>query len=90
MNKKTYMNIKIITIIVFIILVVEVFYIGYHLIYKSDEPIYFVGINALATDNDNYVAVGSNNDNSNHYEKAAISLYNSKKEKTFEKLYNVG
>ena len=63
MNKKTYMNIKIITIIVFIILVVEVFYIGYHLIYKSDEPIYFVGINALATDNDNYVAVGSNNDN---------------------------
>ena len=90
MNKKTYMNIKIITIIVFIILVVEVFYIWYHLIYKSDEPIYFVGINALATDNDNYVAVGSNNDNSNHYEKAAISLYNSKKEKTFEKLYNVG
>lgn len=90
MNKKTYINIKVITIIVILILIVEIFYIGYHLIYKSDEPIYFVGINALATDSGNYVAVGSNNDNSKHYEKAAISMYNSKKEKTFEKLYNVG
>ena len=90
MNKKIYKNIKVITVVIIIILIVEVFYIGYHLIYKSDEPIYFVGINALATDGGNFVAVGSNNDNSNHYEKATISLYNSKKEKTFEKLYNVG
>lgn len=90
MKKRTYLNIRIVTIIIFLVLVVEILYIGYHFIYKKNEPIYFVGINALATDNDNYVSVGSNNDNSNHYEKATISLYNSKKEKTFEKLYNVG
>ena len=91
MNKKKFSKIKIITIICALIVAVELFYIGYHLVYKSNEPIYFVGINALATDNDsNYVTVGSNNNNDNHYEKAMISMYNSKKEKTFEKLYNVG
>ena len=37
-----------------------------------------------------YVAVGSNNNNDNHYEKAKISKYTLKKEKVFEKLYNVG
>ena len=91
MNKEKFNKIKIITLICVLIIIVELFYIGYHLVYKSNEPIYFVGINALATDKDNnYVTVGSNNNNDNHYEKAMISMYNSKKEKTFEKLYNVG
>ena len=59
MNKKKFSKIKIITIICALIVAVELFYIGYHLVYKSNEPIYFVGINALATDNDsNYVTVG--------------------------------
>lgn len=90
--KKPKNNFAIFLIIIFIILIlIEVFYIGYSLIYKRNESIYFVGINALATDKDNnYVTVGSNNNNDNHYEKAMISMYNSKKEKTFEKLYNVG
>ena len=46
--------------------------------------------NAVVGTGKTYVTVGSNNDNDNHFEKAKISLYNSKKEKTFEKLYNIG
>ena len=90
--KKSKNSFAIFLIILFIVLIlIEVFYIGYKLIYKHNESIYFVGINSLATDkNNNYVTVGSNNNNDNHYEKAMISMYNSKKEKTFEKLYNVG
>ena len=90
--KKSKNSLALLLIILFIILIlIEVLYIGYNIIYKRNESIYFVGINALATDKDNnYVTVGSNNNNYNHYEKAMISMYNSKKEKTFEKLYNVG
>ena len=62
----------------------------YSLLFKNKESLYFDGINALITNDSYYVTVGSNNDNSNHYEKAKVSKHNRKKEKTFEKLYNVG
>ena len=89
MNRTKYNKIRILVIILVIVFVLELLYVGYRF-YRSNKSIYFVGINALETNNDNYVTVGSNNDNDKHYEKAAISMYNAKKEKTFEKLYNVG
>ena len=81
---------KKITIILMVILVIEVIYIGYYMVYKNKESLYFDGINSIQEDGNSYVTVGSNNDNDNYYEKAKISKYNIKKEKTFEKLYNVG
>ena len=58
--------------------------------YNSKKNIYFDGINSIVSRDNYYVTVGSNNDNDNYYEKAKITLYNNKKIKTFEKLYNVG
>ena len=88
MNNK---KLLIFVILSFLIVLIEFFYIIYNKSFNKSESIYFVGLNALAVDSkNNYVAVGSNNDNVNHYEKASVSLYNSKKEKTLEKLYNIG
>ena len=54
------------------------------------EHIEFDGVNSYVFSNNNYVAVGSNNNNAKHYEKAKLSVYDSKFNKTKEKLYNRG
>ena len=90
MNREKYKKIRLIIIICVFLLAFELFYIGYRSFNSGQKPVYFVGINSLEVNNDSYVTVGSNNDNDNHYEKAVVSLYNSKKEKEYEKLYNVG
>ena len=89
-NKKIIKRLKLFTIICVIVLIIELVFIGYSLLFKNKESLYFDGINAIETNNNYYVTVGSNNDNINNYEKAKISQYNMKKEKVFEKLYNVG
>ena len=89
-NRKVMKIIKISTIVCLLFLIIEVIYISYNLIYNSKKSFYFDGVNAVVGTGKTYVTVGSNNDNDNHFEKAKISLYNSKKEKTFEKLYNIG
>lgn len=90
MNKKLVKNLKRISVILILILVSEVLFIGYHLLYNKEKNVYFDGINAVVSSDDYYATVGSNNDNDKHFEKAKISFYNMKKEKTFEKIYNVG
>lgn len=87
---KTIKILKMITVICFLILIFEVFYVARHLTHSNDKYLYFDGINAIAFSNDYYVTVGSNNNNDNKYEKAKISKYNKNKEKTFEKLYSNG
>lgn len=89
-NKKIIKTLKLITVICLVVLVMELIYVGYNLIYKRHESVYFDGINAIVSTDNYYATVGSNNNNDNFYEKAKISKYNVKKEKTFEKLYNVG
>ena len=89
-NRKIMRLIKLSTMICLFILIIEIIYIGYNLIYNSKKSLYFDGVNSIVKNGKNYVVVGSNNDNDNYFEKAKISLYNSKKEKTFEKLYNIG
>ena len=90
MNKKLVKSLKIVSIILILILVSELLFIGYHLLYNKEKNVYFDGINAVVSSDAYYATVGSNNDNDNHFEKAKISFYNMKKEKTFEKIYNVG
>lgn len=90
MHRRTIKRLKLVAIICFIALIAEIGYIGYKVINKKDTSIYFDGINAIVYLDKYYATVGSNNDNDNHYEKAKITKYNLKKEKTFEKLYNIG
>ena len=90
LNNNIIKTLKIILVLCLLILIIEVIYAFYKINNKKEKTIYFEGINSLVVSNKVYATVGSNNDNDNHYEKAKISKFNSKKEKTFEKLYNVG
>ncbi len=90
MNRRKLKNLKMIAFICIIVLFMEICYFTYQLFINSSTDVYFEGVNALSSTDSYYVAVGSNNDNSNHYEKAKISKYDKKRQKTFEKLYNVG
>ena len=87
MEKKLFRILKIVAVICAIILLIEGFYIMFFLERKS---IYFDGINSVVSNDKYLVAVGSNNNNVNYYEKAKVTRYNSKKEKSFEKIYNKG
>ncbi len=90
MNKKWIRRLKILSILFIIVLVLELFFFMYSLFFKGSESLYFDGLNAIVSDHDTYIAVGSNNNNDHFYEKAKVSKYNQKKEKIFEKLYNIG
>ena len=90
MNRKRVQQLKHISFVCIFILICEICYVGYHLLYHREESVYFEGINAIVSTDKYYVTVGSNNDNDNHYEKAKLSMYDLKRQKKFEKLYNVG
>lgn len=90
MNRTIYYRLRFIAVICIFILVVELVYVAYSLTYKRSRSMYFEGINIVEIYGSDYITVGSNNNNENHYEKATISRFNSKKEKTFERLYNPG
>lgn len=90
MNRNLVKTFKLITMLLVIMLVVEIVYVVYSVCFKSTVNLYFDSINSIDYNDFSYIAVGSNNNNDNHYEKAKISKYNGKHEKVFEKLYNVG
>ena len=72
------------------ILVIEIGYGVYSKYYNDDGNVYFDGINAIINIDDGYASVGSNNNNDNYYERAKFTVYNSKREKEIEKIYNKG
>lgn len=90
MNRRKVKNLKMISYFLILLLIGEIVYVGYQLVFKSEQSVYFEGINAIVSTDKYLVSVGSNNDNDLFYEKAKIAKYNRKKEKTFEKLYNIG
>ena len=84
---------KLINYIIFlfiVILVVEIGYGVYSKYFKDDDNVYFDGINAIINIDNGYASVGSNNNNDNYYERAKFTVYNSKREKELEKIYNKG
>lgn len=90
MKKKTFQIIRIMAILLSFVFMIECIYVFYMIHFQEEESLYFDGVNALDSNSSYYVTVGSNNNNVNHYEKAKLSFYNEQKEKTFERLYNVG
>lgn len=89
-EKKILITLKMISILCIIILVFELGYLIYRKYFNTGESIYFDSINAISYINNNFVAVGSNNNNENHYEKAKLSFYNDKRYKMYEKIYSKG
>lgn len=81
---------KFINTILMVVIITEVIFISYHLINKKEKYIYFDGINAITSNDNYYVGVGSNNDNDMHFEKAKVSIYNTKKDKVNDIIYNIG
>lgn len=81
---------KFINTILILVIITEVIFISYHLINKKEKNIYFDGINAVVSNDKYYVSVGSNNDNDMHFEKAKVSIYNTKKDKINDIIYNIG
>ena len=91
MDKRILKTLKVMFFICFCVLLVEVLYSTYVSFFREKKSIYFDGINAVEINkNNDYVTVGSNNNNDMHYEKAKITKYNAKKERIFETLYNKG
>ncbi len=90
MNKRKLKQLKYNVGILIIILIIEIILLGSKVFFQEKESLYFDGINAISFSDSSYVTVGSNNDNHSYYEKAKISKYNKKHEKTYEKLYSVG
>ena len=90
MNRKRVYFLRFISILCILALIGELSYVVYCKYFQEKKYVYFDGVNAVVATNKYYAAAGSNNDNDSHYERAKISKYNLKKEKTFEKLYNVG
>ncbi len=90
MNQKVQKKIRYICFFLIIFLILEIVYVSYNLVYKKEKSLYFDGINAIEKYDDYYIAVGSNNNNDKNYEKAKLTKYNSKREKIYEYLYNVG
>lgn len=90
MNSKLLRRLKYIIVIIIILLVIEVGYVIYSLCFNNTINLYFDSINAIDSNSSYYITVGSNNDNDNYYEKAKITKYNKKREKEYEKLFNVG
>ena len=90
MGKKLFKWLKFISIICVIILILEIGYIMYSVLFVKGKSVYFDGINSLYYEKNSYITVGSNNNNDQKFEKAKISKYNERKEKEFEKLYNKG
>ena len=89
-KKKILKIINIIIFICFLLLLFEMGYGVYSMFFKEKKNIYFDGINSVIKIDKGYASVGSNNNNDNYYERAKFTIYNFKREKTAEKVYNKG
>ena len=82
--------IKYIIIFCVIVLIIDLIIILYTNEKNKNKKTYFDSINSFEVVDENFVAVGSNNNNEKQYEKAKITKYSGKSEKLWEKIYNKG
>lgn len=87
MNRKLKIVLRSIVIFCIVVLIID----GFVLFFNKDnstKKTYFDSINGFEILEDSYIAVGSNNNNENGFEKAKITLYDENDNKKWEKLYN--
>ena len=77
-------------ILFFIVFIVIIVGCSFLVFYQKKEIRYLDTIDATTVVDDVICAVGRNNDNDKELTKAKFSIYNSKQEKIYEKLYNTG
>ena len=77
-------------ILFFIVFIVIIVGCSFLVFYQKKEIRYLDTIDATTVVDDVIYAVGRNNDNDKELTKAKFSIYNSKQEKIYEKLYNTG
>lgn len=77
-------------ILFFIVFIVIIAGCSFLVFYQKKEIRYLDTIDATTVVDDVIYAVGRNNDNDKELTKAKFSIYNSKQEKIYEKLYNTG
>ena len=87
MNEKFKKIRNIIIIICLIVLLIDIVILVKAKLTKKEKA-FFDSINSFEKSDDDIIAVGSNTDNKESYEKAKITLYNDKYEKKWEKFYN--
>lgn len=90
MDEKKLKILAIISIMALLFIVLEVIMIFKMSFNTSTTFVLYDSINSFSLTGDGYVAVGSNNNNDNHYEKAKLSVYNFSSEIVMEKIYNKG
>ena len=90
MNKKYLFVLKILLLICILIILFEISWFFYHEYKKNHNILYLDNINSYEYKNDSYVTVGVNNNNEKKINKAKVTKYNSKYEKIWEKLFNLG
>lgn len=77
-------------ILFFIVFIVIIVGCSFLVFYQKKEIRYLDTIDATTVVDDVIYAIGRNNDNDKELTKAKFSIYNSKQEKIYEKLYNTG
>lgn len=81
---------KVFLVLLILVILMELLYIFYICFFKPSKSIYFDSINSFEKLKNGYVAVGSNNNNEKHLEKAKIAVYDDNGERLIEKIYNKG
>ena len=75
----------------FLLIIFIVIILGFIFLFSRKKTFsYFDGVVSIDKSDTKYVAVGYNNDNDLHYNKAKLTMYDTDKNKLFEKLYNIG
>jgi len=90
MNKKLMKILKIIAISCIVILVLLGIYILYVTNFRKAEKVFFDSINSFVVTDKGYIAVGSNNNNNENFEKPKITRYNKNREKKWVTFFNKG
>lgn len=88
MDKKLKRILKLVVLICILVLIIDIGILIYRKYIKEEEIDYFDSVNSFEILDDEIIAVGSNSNNDNGYEKAKITLYDSNYEKVWETLYN--
>ncbi|MBQ8131122.1 MAG: hypothetical protein IJ193_01375 [Bacilli bacterium] len=91
MNRNRLKVLKIIALVAFLIISIEVVAIIYiKSIPVKETKAYYDYVRSVDSMENGYVAVGSNNNNSLAYEKGKITVFNKDKEKVLERVFNKG